>query len=243
MLFKILSPSITLLNFTKSARRRHIMSSGRTVAYLPTEFGCLHSSQEMVPRSQAEKKSCPKVLTLQALYKGIEVSLAPLQNVALRDVVCETRLGKKYFFTWCWNHMLPIFQKPKICSESKNWLERQLRAKLVNWKAWVLISYSLLLENFVTNANSILVELPCTKKRFAEENKIDELSMLPFLPEFHTFSFIAAHPSVDVYANSRSETINTLSLGIGGLLMECLLNYPDDWERVSNTVPTKKVLS
>lgn len=71
------------------------MNDDTIVACLPTAFGRLHSTQESLQGSQAERTSRLRFQTLQAFHVSIELSLAPLQNVDLRGMPNETRPWKQ----------------------------------------------------------------------------------------------------------------------------------------------------
>lgn len=78
----------TLMNFTETARQRHIMTGDIVVAYLPVSFKV--DGEKSVPADLIEGTSQTKmrIRRLQTLHENMVISLRPLFEAALRGIVC-----------------------------------------------------------------------------------------------------------------------------------------------------------
>lgn len=151
---------------------------------------------------------------------------------------CETRKGKNVLLHLMLESYVADILKAKIGSEFNEGLERRLYAPFVNRKSMNSHVIESPLEEICQKRN--LFHLTFLARRNALQRGIRLLMSMPsMLRVLHTFPFIEVHKSVNIYSNFRFELMHTFFFGICRPLKECLFNYLDDCERVSNTMPPK----
>lgn len=192
---------------------------------------------------QAARKFRLTIRALQALHGSIEIKPPPLQNVASRSILCETRQRKQVVFHLTWALYISNIAEAEGLLGIKLVSRTTAPCQVCDAKRGCVFPHLIqcVLEEICQTGN-LLFDFSRTKGCFTVEDKLAELLALAVPPVLYKLSFIGVHPRVDIYGNFLFELMNTLSLGVSRLFKQCLFNRFDHCERVSNTMWKKKVL-
>lgn len=212
-------------------RRRQFPSDFSVLGYFPVAF---HSNDSDTIQVRSRLKAHQGVAAVGSLQECIEICLKPLSENACCGHTCWIKSDIRVLLHFA------LTSYVANTSETENGLEIRRRGQ-TNYpcrKCMVMKEKLYLSSQFSKrNARKTQQTMKSTFQKSSTAKEVEqyfaEESMLPLLPVLFSFLFAGIHFTLDIYGIFRYKPLHCLSLGIEGILKECIVYLLDDDQRPS----------